>query len=263
MAPKKGRSAVPTGSCGTDEKHRLRCRLRIPLLHDECNTGLPGPPGAARKRAAVRLCAGLLPPLCGNAKIKEVFSCLLFNPHSIPCAAFPGRLSDAAREVRRTASLAGAAMLAALSLVLNQFTIAVSQFLEIGFSFLAAGTCAFLYGPWLAGLMGIVTDVAGYFLRPNGGFFPGFTLNEFLLGFLYGCWLYKKPVSLWRTFCACLSAVLVINLVLTPLWLNIMYGNAFVISGMRLIKNAVKLPLDTALLYFLLKAVETHRKKAL
>ena len=237
MAPKKGRSAVPTGSCGTDEKHRLRCRLRIPLLHDECNTGLPGPPGAARKRAAVRLCAGLLPPLCGNAKIKEVFSCLLFNPHSIPCAA--------------------------LSLVLNQFTIAVSQFLEIGFSFLAAGTCAFLYGPWLAGLMGIVTDVAGYFLRPNGGFFPGFTLNEFLLGFLYGCWLYKKPVSLWRTFCACLSAVLVINLVLTPLWLNIMYGNAFVISGMRLIKNAVKLPLDTALLYFLLKAVETHRKKAL
>ena len=176
---------------------------------------------------------------------------------------FPRRLSDAAREVRRTASLAGAAMLAALSLVLNQFTIAVSQFLEIGFSFLAAGTCAFLYGPWLAGLMGIVTDVAGYFLRPNGGFFPGFTLNEFLLGFLYGCWLYKKPVSLWRTFCACLSAVLVINLVLTPLWLNIMYGNAFVISGMRLIKNAVKLPLDTALLYFLLKAVETHRKKAL
>lgn len=84
-------------------------------------------------------------------------------------------------------------MLAALSLVLNQFTIAVSQFLEIGFSFLAAGTCAFLYGPWLAGLMGIVTDVAGYFLRPNGGFFPGFTLNEFLLGFLYGCWLYKNP----------------------------------------------------------------------
>ena len=69
--------------------------------------------------------------------------------------------------------------------------------------------------------------------------------------------------DLWRTFCACLSAVLVINLVLTPLWLNIMYGNAFVISGMRLIKNAVKLPLDTALLYFLLKAVETLRKKAL
>lgn len=175
----------------------------------------------------------------------------------------PRRLADAAREVRRTASLAGAAMLAALGLVLNQFTVAVSQFLEIGFSYLAAGTCAFLYGPWMAGMMGIVTDLAGYLLRPNGGFFPGFTLNEFLLGFVYGCWLYKRPVTLWRTFCACLTSVLLLNLFLTPLWLNIMYGNAFVISGLRLLKNAIKLPLDTALLYLLLKTVETQRKKRL
>ena len=69
----------------------------------------------------------------------------------------------------------------------------------------------------------------------------------------------------YPTFLVFLAVVfaMVVTLVLTPLWLNIMYGNAFVISGMRLIKNAVKLPLDTALLYFLLKAVETHRKKAL
>lgn len=175
--------------------------------------------------------------------------------------AFFARLSQAAAEVKRTASLAGAAMLSALSLILNQFTIAVSPMLEIGFSFLAAGAGAFLYGPWLAGLAGVVTDIAGYFLRPNGGFFPGFTLNEFLLGFIYGCWLYKKPVSVWRVFCACLSAVLVINLFLTPLWLHIMYGNTFVLSALRLAKNAIKLPLDTALLYFILKAVETRQKK--
>lgn len=173
------------------------------------------------------------------------------------------RICAAGREMRRTASLAGAAMLAALHLVLNQFTFAVSQFLEIGFTFLAAATCGFLYGPWLAGLAGIVVDMAGYVLRPNGGFFPGFTLNEFLAGFLYGCWLYKKPVSLARTFLACLTVVLVINLFLTPLWLNIMYGNAFVISSVRLIKNCIKLPLDTALLYFLLKTVQTHRKSHL
>lgn len=106
---------------------------------------------------------------------------------------FPRRLSDAAREVRRTASLAGAAMLAALSLVLNQFTIAVSQFLEIGFSFLAAGTCAFLYGPWLAGLMGIVTDVAGYFLRPNGGFFPASRSTSSFWAFYTAAGCTKNP----------------------------------------------------------------------
>lgn len=176
-------------------------------------------------------------------------------------SGFAARLHDAAREVRRTASLAGTAMLAAVGLTLNQIVIPVSQFLEIGFAFLAAGTCGFLYGPWMAGLMGIVTDIAGYFLRPNGGFFPGFTLNEFLLGFLYGCWLYQKPVSLWRTFCACLSAVLLINLLLTPLWLHLMYGNAFVLTTLRLVKNAVKLPVDTALLYCVLKTAEKYKKK--
>ena len=174
--------------------------------------------------------------------------------------SFTARLRDAAAQVRRVKSLAGTAMLTALNLVLNQFTVMVSQFLEIGFTFLATASAAYLYGPWLAGLMGIVADTLGYFLRPNGTYFPGWTLNEFLLGFLYGCWLYKKPVTLWRTFAACLSAVLLINLCLTPLWLHLVYGNAFVITGLRLVKNLIKLPIDTLLLYTLLKALQARRK---
>ena len=170
------------------------------------------------------------------------------------------RLRAGLEEVHRLSSMVGTAMLAAVHLVLNQFTFAVNQFLEIGFTFLASAAAAYLYGPWMAGLMGIVTDTLGYFLRPNGAYFPGWTLNEFLLGFLYGCWLYKKPVTLWRTFAACLSAVLIVNLCLTPLWLHLMYGNAFVITGLRLVKNLVKLPIDTALLYTLLKALSARRQ---
>ena len=177
--------------------------------------------------------------------------------------AFCKRLQAAAKELRSTRSLAGEGLLAALGLVLNQFTIVVSQLLEIGFSFLAAGVGGFLYGPWLAGLAGIVMDLLGYALRPNGGFFLGFTLNEFLLGFIYGCWFYKKPVSLLRTFCACVCVVLFINFFLTPLWLNILYGNAMVLSQIRLVKNIIKLPLDTALLYFVLKTVEKQSKHSL
>ncbi|MEG2286368.1 MAG: folate family ECF transporter S component [Ruthenibacterium sp.] len=174
---------------------------------------------------------------------------------------FVARMRAAAGEVRRTASIAGAGLLCALGLVLNQFTLMVSQLLEIGFSFLAIAVSGFLYGPWMAGLAGVVMDVAGYLLRPNGGFFIGFTLNELLAGVLYGLWLYKKPVSLARTFCACLSVVLLINFVLTPLWLNIMYGNAFLISSARLIKNIIKLPVDTGLLYLVLRLASTHRLK--
>ena len=177
-----------------------------------------------------------------------------------PFVSLAGRLRAGLEEIHRLSSMVGTAMLAALHLVLNQFTFAVSQFLEIGFTFLATASAAYLYGPWLAGLMGIVDDTLGYFLRPNGTYFPGWTLNEFLLGFLYGCWLYKKPVTLWRTFAACLSAVLLINLCLTPLWLHLVYGNAFVITGLRLVKNLIKLPIDTLLLYTLLKALQARRK---
>lgn len=176
--------------------------------------------------------------------------------------AFTARLAQAGAELRRARSLAGAGLLCAVSAVLNQFTIVVSQMLELGFSFLATALSGFLYGPWVAALAGVVMDLCGYLLRPNGGFFIGFTLNELIVGIIYGLWLYKRPVSLARTFCACLTVVIVINFFLTPLWLNMMYGNAFVLSALRVVKSAIKLPLDTALLYLLLR-VTSGRAKSL
>lgn len=170
------------------------------------------------------------------------------------------RLKLAAAELRSTKSLVGASMMAALNLVLNQFTIMVSQMLEIGFAFLATAAAAYLYGPWLAGLMGIVTDTVGYFLRPNGPYFPFWALNEFLLGFLYGCFFYKRPVTLARTAAAYGTAMVIINLGLSPLWLHMMYGNALVITGARLIKNLVMFPLNTALLYAVLRALQARRR---
>ncbi len=190
--------------------------------------------------------------LCGNTRKKEVFCMQKF------VQPFFARMRASAREVRRISSMTAAAMLAALAVVLDRFTWQVGPMLEIGVSFLAVGVSGFLYGPWLAGLAGVVIDILGYFLRPNGDFFFGFVLNEFLLGFIYGCWLYRRRVTLARTFGACLTAVLVLNLCLTPLWLHIMYGNAFVLSAGRLLKNIVKLPVDTGLLYALLRLAETR-----
>ena len=52
------------------------------------------------------------------------------------------RLREGLEEIHRLSSMVGTAMLAALHLVLNQFTFAVSQFLEIGFTFLATASAA-------------------------------------------------------------------------------------------------------------------------
>ncbi len=183
----------------------------------------------------------------------------LARPADQKAQNFAVRMRLAVAELYRTATLTGCALCAALDLVLNQFTIPVSTMLEIGFSFLASASCAFLFGPFAAALMAGTADILGFFLRPNGTFFPGFTLNAILAGLIYGFWLYKKPVSLVRTFCACLTVVLSINLILTPIWLHILYGNTALLSAMRLIKNAIKLPVDTLLLYTTLKAVGRMR----
>ncbi len=173
------------------------------------------------------------------------------------------RIKTSSAHIGKTSSIAGAGVLSALGIALNQITIAVSTMLEIGFSFLATAVCGFLYGPFLAAIAAVAMDLSGYFLRPNGGFFIGYTLNEVLCALIYSFWLYDKPVKLWRVFCACLTVVLIINLFFTPLWLNIQYGNAFIISDIRLIKNIIKLPVDTALLFAVLKLVEKRIKKTI
>ena len=167
---------------------------------------------------------------------------------------------DAVRELHDPRTLATAAVLSAVHLVLNQFTIPVSQLLEVGFDFLAVAAIGYLCGPLVAGLSGIVTDLLGYILRPNGPYFPGWTLSAILVGVLYGLWLYRRPIKLWRVVLCKLNMVLLFNFLLTPLWLHITYGQSFVVlSSLRLVKNVIKFPLDILLLMLVLKTCERVR----
>lgn len=162
--------------------------------------------------------------------------------------------SDWTAELRRLSSLTGAAMLTALGTVLNRFTISFSAVLRLSFAFLTVALSGMLYGPVLTGVMGIVGDLLRYLVVGGGFYFPGFTFNEFLAGFLYGCFLYKKPVTLLRVFLARFTVVVIINLVLTPLWLSILYQDAFIaLVSVRIVKNIVMLPIETLLLYALCK----------
>lgn len=159
-------------------------------------------------------------------------------------------------------ALAGAAVLAALHLVLNQFTIPVSSVLEIGFDFLTAAATGYLYGPFVAGMSGFATDILGYLLRPNGPYFPGFTLSAILLGVVYGLFYYRRPVSVGRILCTKLCVMLLFNFFLTPLWLHVMYGQAFVLlSQVRIVKNLVKLPVDVALTYLVLRLASREQAR--
>lgn len=175
----------------------------------------------------------------------------------------PKLLKDSTKEFKSIYALAGAAMLAALNIVIAEFRIPVGPYVNINFSFLTYGVSGYLFGPLLTGFVGIAADILKYLFHPDGAFHIGFTLNEFVIGFLYGIFLYKKKVTVVRTALAKLSTVLLINLFLTPLWLAQLYGQAYVFMvSARLIKNAVMFPIDTALLFGLLLFVQkTMRRK--
>ena len=107
-------------------------------------------------------------------------------------------------------TLTGAAMLVALYTILSIFTLKLSTTWEIGFAWIALAVCGMLYGPLVGGVAGAVGDTLGFIVSPNGGFFPGFTLSAFIMGFLYGLFLYGKPVSLKRILSAELVVIVIV-----------------------------------------------------
>jgi len=126
--------------------------------------------------------------------------------------------------------------------------------LEIGFAFLPIAVLAYLYGPIQAGLASTVADIIGFLLRPNGFFFPGFTVNALILGVIYGVFLHNKEITLGRVALATLVVTVLTSLILTPIWLNIMFGSAF-FAVPRIIKAVLLYPFEVALLYGLLKSL--------
>lgn len=166
-------------------------------------------------------------------------------------------MKSSAKELNSVSTVSVTGMLVAISVVLSFFTLAISNVLQISFSFLPLAAGGMLYGPVIGGIMGVLSDVLGYFVRPNGPFFPGFTLNALISGAIYGFFLYKRPVTLKRVVIVSVLITIVVNMLLNPLWLSMMYGNAFIVlfTG-RIIKNLVMLPINTALLVSILKLVE-------
>lgn len=149
-------------------------------------------------------------------------------------------------------SLIGCAMLTALHIIISSLKIALGPLLQISFGFLAVGICALEYGPVLCGISGVAADLITLLLRPDtGAYFPGFTFNALLGGILCGCFLYRQRITLWRVIACRAAVVITTNLILTPIWLHIMYGNAL-LSGIRIIKSVVMFPIEVALLYTVL-----------
>jgi len=161
------------------------------------------------------------------------------------------------KEFKSVRSIVLAAMFGAISLIINSFSIMIGQIVKIDFVFLPNEFVHYALGPIFGAVYGAVMDILNYFSKPQGAFFPGFTISAILIGILYGFILYKRPISLKRVIIANVIRVIFIDLVLNTYWLTLLMGKAYmVLLPTRIIEKLIMLPIETILLFTVIKSVE-------
>lgn len=167
---------------------------------------------------------------------------------------------DSFQELKDVKALTMTAMLLAAAVVLGFYSLQVTDFIKIGFAFLADELTGMLFGPVVGGLMGGAADLVKYLVRPTGPFFPGFTISGAASGVIYGMVLYKRPLTIRRTALANALVMIVVNIGLNTYWLTLLYGNAFfAILPARAIKQALMFPIYVALFYGVSRILEKAR----
>ena len=167
-------------------------------------------------------------------------------------------LKDAVTQIKKTKTLTGAALMTAATVILDFFRIVITQTMEISFSFLGVALAGMFYGPVVGGIVGGIADILEYIVRPSGAFFIGFTISKIFTGVIFGLFLYKQNPTLKRVALALLVENVMITLILTPIWLNIMYGTAL-FAVVRVVRCVLLYPIKLAVLYMICKAVASIR----
>lgn len=146
------------------------------------------------------------------------------------------------------------AMMLALATALGFLKIPITTFLELHFEFLPIACTGILFGAAPAAIVGALSDILSYLVKPTGPFFPGFTLSALLSGLIYGIVLNRPDLKFRHVVIAHLIRTVLINFLLNTYWLTLLFHKAFsVIVGARLIKTACMFPVELAMLWIVLR----------
>ncbi len=125
-----------------------------------------------------------------------------------------------------TRQLVFMALMVAMQIVLSRFLSIAAWNLKIGFAFVPIVLTAIMLGPWKAGIVAALSDFLGATLFPIARYFPGFTVTAFLVGVIYGLFLYKKQ-NMTRIFGAVLVTEVIGALLLNTLWISMLFGSPY------------------------------------
>lgn len=167
---------------------------------------------------------------------------------------------DFSNVIKKPKTTAFCAMMVAINVVLSFFVPVFSNYLKIEFGFVTLPIVSVFFGPLMGCLMGMVQDIVGLIVKPTGGLLIALTLTDGITGMIYGMSFYKKPVSFLRVFLTQLVIVLAVNIILNTIALAPTVASGFVgILPSRIIKNILLLPIQSIIIYILLKATDTKK----
>ena len=177
-------------------------------------------------------------------------------PHPFSAAYW----KDAAAELKDTRILVFAALMIAIRLALKLVSIPLAPGLKINTAFLANAVGAMVFGPVVAGLCAVVTDVLGYLTHPEGVYFPPFLLTEVAGSVIFALFLYRTKITPVRVmlsrFCICLFVNILLQ---TPIMIwyyrLFMDGAPYVLTVPGMVKNLFLFPIESVVLTILLSAV--------
>ena len=161
------------------------------------------------------------------------------------------------QELRHIRTITTTAMFGALSVILGYFTIQIGDYIKIGFSTIVNQFVCSLFGPVVGAVFGGTMDIVKFLIKPTGAFFPGFTLVAIVAGLIYGCFYYKRPITLWRVLIAELTVCVVCNMLMSTWFLSMLYGKGFLaLLPMRALKNMIMWPINSVLFFTVRKMLE-------
>lgn len=169
---------------------------------------------------------------------------------------------DAALQLKDVRILCIAAILIAMRVALKGAQIPVGPNLNVQFGFFVNALGASVFGPVVAMLAAMVSDVLGTVIFPSNGpyYFP-FMFVEIAGSLLFALWLWRAKLSAARVILSRFSVVAVCNFLMNPIimvwyyeWLNNGKTYAF-ITVPRVMKNLALFPVEALLLVVFMGAV--------
>lgn len=174
-------------------------------------------------------------------------------------------MNNSKRRRMNTKTLVQASILVAISIVLTRVgSIMILPTLRLGFGETPLMMSGFLFGPIIGGLSGLVADLVGFVINPQGPYHPGFTLSSIMWGVIAGLFTKyfrsgketKEIFTPLRITITVAVAMVVISLGLNTLWLSKLYGKGFIamIPG-RILTFLVSTPIQSYIITTLMKYI--------